>query len=151
MAVHGAAARMMLPAMYWSASPGEIHGLNTYRKKAHAIAAIENGFTSQFTNSVTNSPRGRRPTLRIDPKSTFIIIGVIISQMRIAIGTLIWLPAPNSRLRSPCIIPGAVRPSPTPMTMQRPTQRLRYRSKTFSRFGDEARVVAAEGGNDVAA
>ena len=56
------------------------------------MTAIENGFTSQFTNSVTNRPRGRRPTLRIDPKSTFIIIGVIISQMRIAIGTLIWLP-----------------------------------------------------------
>ena len=32
---------------------------------------------------------GRRPTLRIDPKSTLIIIGVIISQMRLAIGTLI--------------------------------------------------------------
>jgi hypothetical protein len=45
--------------------------------------------TSQFTNSVTNSPLGRRPTLRIDPKSTFIIIGVIISQMRMAIGMLI--------------------------------------------------------------
>ena len=89
MAVQGAAARMMLPAMYWSASAGEIQRLNTYRKNNQAIAAIENGFTSQFTNSVTNRPRGRRPTLRIDPKSTFIIIGVIISQMRIAIGTLI--------------------------------------------------------------
>ena len=29
--MHGAAARMMLPAMYWSASAGEIQGLNTYR------------------------------------------------------------------------------------------------------------------------
>ena len=32
------------------------------------------------------------PTLRMDAKSTFIIIGVIISQIRTAIGTLIWLP-----------------------------------------------------------
>jgi hypothetical protein len=38
---------------------------------------------------------------------------------------LIWLPAPNSRLRKPCISPGADRPSATPATMQRPTQRLR--------------------------
>src|SRR5688572_28602675 len=144
MAVQGAADRMMLPAMYWSASADEIQGLKTDRKNNHAVAAIENGFTSQFTNSVTNRPRGLRPTSRIDPKSTFIIIGVIISQMRIAIGTLIWLPAPNSRLRSPCIIPGAVRPSTTPTTMQRPTQRLRYRSQTFNRFGDEARVGGAE-------
>ena len=75
--------------MYWSASAGAIHGLKTYLKNNQAMAAIENGFTSQFTNSVTNRPSGRRPTLRIDPKSTFIIIGVIISQMRIAIGTLI--------------------------------------------------------------
>jgi hypothetical protein len=30
--------------------------------------------------------------LRIAPKSTFIIMGVIISQMSIAMGTLIWLP-----------------------------------------------------------
>jgi hypothetical protein len=62
--------------------------------------AIENGFTSQFTKSVTSSPRGFLPTFRIDAKSTFIIIGTIMSQINTAIGMLIWLPAPNSNLRS---------------------------------------------------
>ena len=89
------------------------------------MSAIENGFTSQFTNSVTNRPRGRRPTCRIAPKSTFIIIGVIISQMRMAIGMLIWLPSPNSRARSVCMSAGASRPSAIPATMHRPTHTLR--------------------------
>ena len=56
MAVHGAAARMMQPAMYWSASAGLIHGAKKCRKKSQAIKAIENGFTSQFTNSVIKQP-----------------------------------------------------------------------------------------------
>jgi hypothetical protein len=56
--------------MYWSAWAGLIHGLNTPRKNTEAIAAIENGFTSQLTNNVMTSPRGWRPTLRIAPKST---------------------------------------------------------------------------------
>ena len=43
---------------------------------------MENGFTSQFTTSVTARPAGLRPTLRMAPKSTFIIMGVIISQIR---------------------------------------------------------------------
>ncbi len=55
-------------------------------KKSQAKAAIENGFTIQLTISVTMSPPGRFPTLRIEPKSTFIIIGVIISQISTAIG-----------------------------------------------------------------
>jgi hypothetical protein len=38
------------------------------------------------------SPVGRVPTWRIEAKSTFIIIGTIISQMSTAIGRLIWLP-----------------------------------------------------------
>lgn len=50
--------------------------------------AIEKGFTSQFTNRVTTKPIGRSPTLRTARKSTFIIMGIIISHMRIAIGTL---------------------------------------------------------------
>jgi hypothetical protein len=37
--------------------------------------AIENGFTSQFTKTVTNRPVGRRPTPRIDGRSIFSIIG----------------------------------------------------------------------------
>ena len=70
------------------ASAGIIHALKTCRKKTQEMSAIENGFTSQFTNRVTNSPRGFLPTSRIAPKSTLIIIGMIMSQMRIAIGTL---------------------------------------------------------------
>jgi hypothetical protein len=49
---------------------------------------MEKGFTTQFTNSVTSKPRGRFPTLRTAAKSTFIIIGMIISQIRTAIGKL---------------------------------------------------------------
>lgn len=75
--------------------------------------------------SVMTSPRGRRPTSRIDAKSTFIIMGVIISQMSRAIGTLIWLPSPNSRRRRPSVSAGTALPSSTPVIMHRPTQRLR--------------------------
>ncbi len=96
---------------------------------------MENGFTSQFTKRVMKRPRGRRPTWRMAPKSTFIIMGVIISQIRMAMGMLIWLPSANSRLRSASISPGADRPKATPTTMQRPTHRLRYLSKTPSRLG----------------
>ena len=71
------------------------------RKKPYARSAIENGLTTQLTSSVTRSPAGRRPTLRTEEKSTFIIIGVIMSQISTAIGTLIWLPFPNSRPRKP--------------------------------------------------
>jgi hypothetical protein len=80
---------MMQPAMYWSASAGLMKAENTSRKKTHARSAIENGLTIQFTSTVTMSPAGRLPTFRTAEKSTFIIIGVIISQMRTAIGALI--------------------------------------------------------------
>lgn len=49
---------------------------------------MEKGFTTQLTNNVTSKPRGRFPTSRTAAKSTFIIIGMIISQIKIAIGTL---------------------------------------------------------------
>ncbi len=39
---------------------------------------MENGFITQFTSSVTSRPAGFRLTLRMDEKSTFIIMGVII-------------------------------------------------------------------------
>jgi len=44
------------------------------------------GFT---WTSVTTSPAGLLPTLRMAVKSTFIIMGVIMSQIRIAMGALI--------------------------------------------------------------
>ena len=49
---------------------------------------MEKGFTSQLTSNVTSNPRGRAPTFRIAAKSTFIIIGMIISQISTAIGRL---------------------------------------------------------------
>ena len=55
---------------------------------------------TQFTRRVTRSPAGRLPTFFTAEKSTFIIIGVIMSQMRKAIGAFIWLPSPNSMPRS---------------------------------------------------
>src|ERR1051326_7502104 len=55
MAVHGAAARMIHPAMYWSASAGPMNARNMTRKNNQASSAIENGFMSQFTTSVTTS------------------------------------------------------------------------------------------------
>ena len=50
-----------MPATYWSASSGPIQGGNTWLKKSQPRKAIENGFTSQFTKSVTEDA-GRLPT-----------------------------------------------------------------------------------------
>ncbi len=47
------------------------------------------------------------------------------SQIRIAIGMLMWLPLPNSIPRIPDTRPGASLPIATPSTMQAATQRLR--------------------------
>ena len=60
------------------------------------MSAIENDLTRQLTNYVTNIPRGGLPILRIAAKSTFIIMGMIMSKIRTAIGKLIWLLLPNS-------------------------------------------------------
>jgi len=83
---------MIAPAMYWSASAGMIQAAKTCPKNSPARRAMENGLTSQLTRRVTNSPRGRFPTFRTDAKSTFIIIGMIISQIRTAMGRFTWLP-----------------------------------------------------------
>ena len=80
------------------------------------------------------SPRGRWPTRRIEPKSTFIIMGIIISQTRMAIGPLIWLPEPNSMRRSEAIAPGSNLPRTMPSAKQSPTHSVRKRSKTFNCF-----------------
>jgi hypothetical protein len=114
---------MIVPAMYWSASAGGIQAENTNRKNSQANSAIENGLTSQLMNSVTKRPRGRFPTSRIAAKSTFIIMGMIISQMRTAIGMLIWLLLPNSNRRNPSMRTGSSLPKSTPTIMQTATQR----------------------------
>ena len=86
---------------------------------------MENGLTSQFTARVTARPAGLRPTFRMEVKSTFIIMGVIISQIRMAIGTLIWLPLANSMPRSACTADGRSLPSSMPPTMQSATHNER--------------------------
>ena len=55
-AVQGAAARMMAPAMYWSASEGVIQAEKANLKKTQAKRAIVNGFTTQLIKRVTSSP-----------------------------------------------------------------------------------------------
>ena len=86
---------------------------------------MENGLTIQLTNSVTSTPLGFLPTARIAMKSTFIIMGMIISQMNTAMGRLIWLPVPNSRARKSPTRAGANFPSATPANMQSATHRLK--------------------------
>ena len=51
-------------------------------------SAIENGLTAQLTSRVTPMPRQCAPTPRKAPKSTFISIGTIISQISTATGRL---------------------------------------------------------------
>ena len=58
MAVQGAAARMMTPAMYSLASSGPIHGRKRCLKNSQPKKAIENGLTSQLTKIVTTRPPG---------------------------------------------------------------------------------------------
>ena len=66
LAVHGAAARMITPAMYWLASSRPISGRKRWLKNSQPRNAIENGFTSQFTTIVISSPFGRRPARTIE-------------------------------------------------------------------------------------
>jgi len=63
----------------WSASAGLIRAEKMPRKKSHPMSAIEKGVTSQFTNRVTSKLRGWRPAVRMEAKSPFIIMGVLIS------------------------------------------------------------------------
>src|SRR5271157_5433773 len=121
---------------------------NTTRKNSHARNAMENGFTSQFTISVTSSPAGFFPTLRMAVKSTFIIMGVIMSQIRTAMGALIWLPWPNSRPRSAWTTAGTSFPKATPATMQRTTHRDRYCSKNPRRRAMLAPSRGLHGANE---
>jgi hypothetical protein len=99
-----------------------VTGANTTPKKAQAKSAMEKGFTTQLMKSVTSKPAGRLPTFRTEEKSTFIIMGVIMSQISTAMGTLIWLPFPNSIPRRPAIAAGSNLPRTTPAPMQSATQ-----------------------------
>jgi hypothetical protein len=66
---------------------GSDPGKKTCRTKRQAINAIENRLTIQLTKRVMSTPLGLRPAFRIAVKSTFIIIGTIMSQMSTAMGS----------------------------------------------------------------
>ena len=71
MAVHGAAASKIRPAIWESSCSAGKWAANTWRTKIQPSRAIENGFTAQFTNRVTPMPfHGRRTPARA-PKSIF--------------------------------------------------------------------------------
>ena len=74
-AVQGAAARMISPAVYSLAISGPIHAAKRCCMNTHASRAILNGLISQFTTSVTSSPLGRLVMPPMALKSTFNIIG----------------------------------------------------------------------------
>ena len=60
---------------------GRQPGANRWRMNSQASSAIENGLTTQLTNSVTPMPRKCCRTSCSAPKSTFSSIGMIITQM----------------------------------------------------------------------
>ena len=82
----GAAPSRTAPARYSVASSGAMNPLNATKKNRLAMPYMENGLMSQLVTQVTNSPLGFFPTLRMLWKSTFSIIGYIITQIRIAMG-----------------------------------------------------------------
>ena len=83
------------------------------------------GFTSQFTNSVTPMPRTWPRTLCSAVKSTFISIGMIITQTSSPTGTLTRATSMRPMPWNTC---GNDWPAAMPTTMHTPTQTLRYRS-----------------------
>ena len=101
-AVQGAAASRISPAIYdgiWS--PGR-NGANTWAMKKVPRRAIEKGFTAQLMNRVTPTPLACSVTLPSAPKSIFSNIGMIMSQMRTATGKLTFATsAPATAEKSP--------------------------------------------------
>ena len=122
-AVHGAAPSKTAPARYSVARSGVIKPLKTINKNRATIPYIVKGLISQFTIQVRNNPFGFLPTCFTLRKSTFIIIGYIITQIRIAIG--IDIPEISS-LPSLSGIAGINRPINTPTSMQPSTHHVRF-------------------------
>ena len=85
-------------------------------------SAIENGFTAQFTNKVTPMPRQWRRTSASAPKSIFISIGMIISQISTATGRLTCAISARPMAWN---TPGMKCPRAMPTTMQAATQSVR--------------------------
>ena len=84
--------------------------------------AIENGLTSQFTNSVTPMPRTCCFISAMAPKSTLTSIGMIITQMSSPTGRLTWATSMRPMAWNRF---GANWPKTMPVTMQRKTQMVR--------------------------
>mgnify|MGYP000028343345 CR=1 FL=1 len=83
---------------------------------------MEKGFTSQLTIHVTKRPLGFFPTLRMLSKSTFIIIGKIMIQIRTVMGREIPLTVrPFSKVTRPDI----KWPTAMPAAMHKRTQRVK--------------------------
>src|SRR5512143_3739541 len=96
--------------------------------KSHASSAIEKGLTAQLTNSVTPIPFQCAFTWCRAPKSIFISIGMIITQIR----------RPTGRLTCATFMrpsawngPGNSWPSITPATMHSATHSVSQRSNTL--------------------
>ena len=90
--------------------------------KIQPRSAIEKGFTSQFTNSVTPMPLTWLRTSCSAPKSTLTSIGMIITQISRPTGRLTRA---TSSLPSNWKGAGNHWPSAIPTTMQRKTQTVR--------------------------
>ena len=100
----------------------EVHRFD--RDVGRLLQVLEQRGELERTIVVMTSDNGM-PFPRCKATSHLYICGVIISQIRTAIGTLIWLPLPNSNSRRAPVNAGTAFPSRTPATMQRPTHRLR--------------------------
>lgn len=121
-AVHGAAASKISPAIYDAICASGRYGRNNQPTKTHPNSAIENGFTAQLMNSVTPIPRQYRRTPANAPKSIFISMGMTISHTSTATGRLTCA---TSRPPTAWNTPGITCPSPIPTTMHSATQRVR--------------------------
>ena len=64
-----------MPAMYSLADCGSTQGAKITLKNSTPSAAMVKGLMSQFTTSVSTSPRGFLPTSLMDDQSIWIIIG----------------------------------------------------------------------------
>ena len=90
--------------------------------KIQPSRAIVNGFTAQFTNSVTPMPRQWLRTWASAPKSTFSSIGITITQMSRPTGRLTLA---TSSLPTACTCAGNHCPMAMPATMHSSTQTVR--------------------------
>ena len=115
---------------------GLMKAAKTKRKNDPRQQRHREGFHHPVDEQRDQQPGGSPPTLRTEEKSTFIIIGVIMSQIRTAIGALIWLPCAEfhtaqardgaragafpSRCPPPCRAP----PIPTGSARNVPSRRL---------------------------